>query len=243
MATIDLLKVCTGCDRQLSIAQFSCDRSKIDGLQTRCKECRSAKDRNYYIANNTKIIARSAAAYEADKPRHRQRATSWAAVNPDKVVLSREKWRAANRDIEREAARIAQAEMLRNAPARRLNRAMSRAVWGTFRRKKQGRRWCEVVGYTQSELIAHLERQFLPGMSWSNYGAWHVDHKRPIVSFDFTSSEDEDFKVCWSLGNLRPLWAKDNLRKNRRWSPEITGQLPTVTPSKLLLEKSSPASG
>ena len=57
----------------------------------------------------------------------------------------------------------------------------------------------------------HLERQFLRGMTWDNYGEWHIDHIVPVTAFDLTN--DEDLIACFALTNLRPLWAKDNRKK------------------------------
>lgn len=71
-----------------------------------------------------------------------------------------------------------------------------------------------VLGYTISELRIHLERQFTKKMSWEKFmkGEIHIDHIHPKSSFDL--SDREQWKICWSLPNLRPLWAKDNLSKS-----------------------------
>ena len=61
--------------------------------------------------------------------------------------------------------------------------------------------------------MLYLERQFKDGMNWNNYGKWHVDHKIPVSFFEFSSYNDWEFKYCWSLNNLQPLWAEENLRK------------------------------
>jgi hypothetical protein len=53
-------------------------------------------------------------------------------------------------------------------------------------------------------------------MTWENYGKWHIDHKRPIASFNFTSYEDPEFKECWALNNLQPMWAKENMSKGNK---------------------------
>ena len=53
-------------------------------------------------------------------------------------------------------------------------------------------------------------------MGWDNYGEWHVDHIRPIASFNFESVDCAEFKECWSLDNLQPLWAFDNLSKGTK---------------------------
>jgi hypothetical protein len=55
-------------------------------------------------------------------------------------------------------------------------------------------------------------------MTWDNYGEWHIDHIIPISAFNFNSPEDFDFKRCWALKNLRPIWAHDNLIKQARLS-------------------------
>lgn len=73
--------------------------------------------------------------------------------------------------------------------------------------------------YTAEDLKEHLEKQFIGHMSWDNYGsAWHIDHIRPVSSFDFTAITDDEFLKCWSLANLRPLWAKSNLKKSNKWN-------------------------
>ena len=72
---------------------------------------------------------------------------------------------------------------------------------------------CSALG-----LKAHLEALFLPGMSWDNYGysGWHVDHIRPIASFDL--NDPEQFAECFHYTNLQPLWAVDNMAKSDKWA-------------------------
>lgn len=79
---------------------------------------------------------------------------------------------------------------------------------------KAGRSWKALVGYTLDDLAAHLERQFLPKMTWANMGRWHIDHILPRSMFTYETAEDEGFKACWALSNLRPLWGRDNLKKS-----------------------------
>jgi hypothetical protein len=79
---------------------------------------------------------------------------------------------------------------------------------------KNGRHWEDLVGYTVYELRKHLESLFQPGMTWENRGEWHIDHIVPKSFFVYSSTNDTEFKYCWSLNNLQPLWAKDNREKN-----------------------------
>ena len=60
-------------------------------------------------------------------------------------------------------------------------------------------------------------------MSWDNWTnrGWHVDHIKPISKFNFFNEDGteniEQVKECFSLNNLQPLWAKDNLSKGNRY--------------------------
>jgi hypothetical protein len=71
-----------------------------------------------------------------------------------------------------------------------------------------------LVGCTREQLVAHLESQFLKGMSWANRREWHIDHIIPVSAFDLTTSEGQ--QAAFHYTNLRPLWAKDNLAKSAK---------------------------
>jgi hypothetical protein len=74
-----------------------------------------------------------------------------------------------------------------------------------------------LLGYTSQQLKEHLEKQFLYGMNWDNYGKWHIDHKVPRAALPYQSEADENFKKCWALENLQPLWAADNQKKGAKF--------------------------
>lgn len=85
-------------------------------------------------------------------------------------------------------------------------------------RGKAKRTWKSMVGYTAEDLRIHLEAQFEPWMNWDNYGSeWHIDHRRPVASFDLPSEVAD----CWSLANLRPLSALENMSKKDRIDPAV----------------------
>jgi len=80
--------------------------------------------------------------------------------------------------------------------------------------------------YTIQELKNHLESQFEPWMNWKNWGKynvnswidedqstwkWQIDHIIPQSKLPYTSMEDENFKKCWALDNIRPYSAKQNI--------------------------------
>lgn len=104
----------------------------------------------------------------------------------------------------------------KSEPSFTINERMSAGIRYSLVAGKQGSSWQNLVPYTLTDLVVHLERQFLPGMSWENRGDWHIDHIRPLASFEFTTPDCPQFREAWALTNLRPLWAKDNLSKNAR---------------------------
>lgn len=68
-----------------------------------------------------------------------------------------------------------------------------------------------LLGYARSDLIRRIESTFSEGMSWENYGEWHIDHIVPISHY--ISSGETDPKVINALSNLMALWAADNISK------------------------------
>ena len=77
----------------------------------------------------------------------------------------------------------------------------------------------KLFGCTGPELKTYLESKFQPEMTWENYGhnGWHIDHIRPIVSFDLSNSEEQ--RKCFHYTNLQPLWAMENLKKGKNIIP------------------------
>lgn len=70
------------------------------------------------------------------------------------------------------------------------------------------------LGCSIKDLKTHLESKFTEGMSWDNYGEWHIDHVKPLANFNLTS--ELDIKEVCHYTNLQPLWAKDNISKGAK---------------------------
>lgn len=79
-----------------------------------------------------------------------------------------------------------------------------------------------IIGCSVPELNAHIERQFVRGMTWRNYGrVWHVDHIVPCSYFDLNRHDEQ--RRCFHFTNLRPLWAEQNCREgNKRGQCEVS---------------------
>jgi hypothetical protein len=77
------------------------------------------------------------------------------------------------------------------------------------------------LGCSIEAFRGYMQLQFRPGMSWDNWGAWHIDHTKPLCDFDLGVRE-QVLKAC-HYTNLQPLWASENLTKNRwAYSPALS---------------------
>jgi len=85
--------------------------------------------------------------------------------------------------------------------------------------KKQNAKKCKstsiLIGTSIKEFKQHIESQFSEGMSWDNHGEWHIDHIRPLSSFDLTQKAEQ--LKAFHYTNCQPLWAKDNIRKSNKY--------------------------
>jgi len=71
------------------------------------------------------------------------------------------------------------------------------------------------IGCSIEALKIHLESKFVSGMTWENYGDWHIDHIKPLARFDL--SLESERKEANHFSNLQPLWAEDNIAKGDKW--------------------------
>jgi hypothetical protein len=147
---------------------------------------------------------------EKERERKREHARKKREQDPDGSREKGRRWRDENPEKQKEYSRKRHSK-----PKERINSNMRKAVSESINRKKSGRAWEKLVGYSLTQLVEHLEKLFNPGMSWENYGrgGWHIDHIVPLAAHNFDSTADIDFKRAWALSNLQPLWEAENLSK------------------------------
>ena len=142
----------------------------------------------------------------------------WAKENRGYLREKHTEWREENKEHVNKYKRDYERNRRANDPKYRITARTRTAVYTCLKEANVAkyRSTFNILGYTIEELMTHLEGLFTKGMTWDNYGEWHVDHKLPMGSFTFESTEDAEFKKCWALDNLQPLWALDNLIKGDR---------------------------
>ena len=62
-------------------------------------------------------------------------------------------------------------------------------------------------------LKLYLEKQFLPEMTWENYGLiWEIDHIKPCFIYDLTDLKQQ--QECFNYKNLQPLFKTTKIAKS-----------------------------
>ena len=188
-------KRCPACGewKQATEEHYYHNKQGFDGLTVYCKQC-----------SNKAAIAHSKTTYG-------KRLRKESNIRNIETIRA---YRKKVRPITNERAKI----RARTDPAFQLNRRMRCLMWNGLKKNKGGRKWQDLVGYSVDDLRRHIERRFKNGMNWDRFlaGEIHIDHKIPRSVFNYSHPEHLDFKRCWALRNLQPMWAKDNISKGAR---------------------------
>jgi hypothetical protein len=168
-------KKCSKCQNVKPIFEFGVDNKKKDGLKCYCKHCRKN---------------------ESDKEKDKKRKLDWYLKNRELTIK-----RSCFRQIEKRDERN---QYLREYYKNNQHIYTWRSlIYRTLNGKVKNASTIELLGYGYQELKEHITSLFTDGMSWENYGEWHIDHIKPLSSFD----EDTPIHVVNALSNLQPLWA------------------------------------
>ena len=107
-------------------------------------------------------------------------------------------------------------ERRRTNPAFKIRCNLASRLYSALKGKPKSTTTMLLVGCDIEFLKGHLESKFKTGMTWENYGTWHIDHIKPCALFDLLKSEEQ--KKCFHFSNLQPLWAKDNICKGMKYN-------------------------
>lgn len=182
------------------------------------KDSRKLSDAARRAAHPELVKEQSRRWYEANAEKARAKSSQWRKEHPKESAARQRHWKAENPNYHREYARnryISDENV-------RISLLLCGNLHRALKRHKTGNGWkpdaklAAIVGCSKPDLIAHIEAQFLPGMSWSNYGrnGWEVDHIHQRWTFDLT--QHDQVLLCFHFTNLRPLWRSDNLRRPRK---------------------------
>lgn len=185
------------------IKQFKSQLSEVD-----IKKFKRLQKKKHRAKNNADWINRNP---EKAKKSQRKSSAKWKTKNPEKVKEGNLKWKAENVTHVNNYMNNYHKQRRVKDPIYRLQQNMRSACQGIIKRLSLGKKPActfQWIGCSPEELKSYLESLFIEGMTWENYGEWHVDHIRPVCSFSA-----EEWEQVNHFTNLRPLWAEDNFSK------------------------------
>jgi len=210
--------ICTQCQVEKSVDLFYGDKRRPSGIRSECKECSKKQHAEWRIKNPGKDNEDAKKRRVKNPTKDRERNRRHYEKNKEKERARGKKWIEDNRETYLRVAREYAAK-LRGTPKGKIDMSISRGIRRHIQDgSKNCQKWESLVGFTLDDLMQHLEDVFQSGMTWHNYGEWHIDHIIPLSAFNYETPFDLDFKKAWSLNNLQPLWARDNLSKGDRLS-------------------------
>lgn len=180
-------KVCCKCKILKQDDMFHKDSSKKDGLETRCKYCRKEQQDQY-------------------------------RTNPEFSIRMQNynhKYRKENiEDCKVREKKYYKIRMSTHGSVERIRRSLRSRLRKALRGTAKSKSIIKLLGCSIEELKQHLSKQFKPGMTWENYGQWHIDHILPCSKFDLTQPNQQE--KCCHYSNLQPLWALENIQKSNK---------------------------
>ncbi len=202
------MKICSKCKVIKDYFLFSKDKYNKDGYTVNCKDCRNAykklnkkqilaSNKRYYKQNKTKILELSKQYYYKNQARIQEKHRNYRINNKQYFATYQNKYNKKRKKID------PLYKLLYNLRIR-LNKSL-----------KYGKKRNHTIYYIDCSLeflSQHLQKQFQPGMTWENYGQWHIDHIIPLCS----AKNKKQLLKLWHYSNLQPLWAIDNLKKGSK---------------------------
>jgi hypothetical protein len=189
-------KYCPRCSTMKIKTDFNKAKCRHDGLQSSCRECSHKLQKQW-----------------SKMPEGKEKILNYRKEHKDYFLNYGKIYRKQNRKIlsKKELERMKTDENFR---IRKLIRNIVYKAVNRIAKNKKHFSSIEQVGCSVDFFRDYIKQKFKPGMTWDNYGKWHIDHIIPCSSFDLTDPKQQ--KRCNHFSNLQPLWAYENLSKGNK---------------------------
>lgn len=197
---------------------------------TTCKEIGNKKHRqDYRKANIEHIKKRDSEYHYRNKDKRNESCKEWYLKNRDKKIEMSKQYRELNRELINKKDRIRnktnhRKEYIRHKKTKDIGFKL--ILWIRYQlyrclNNKKILHTNDTIPYSMEMLRQRIEMNFKHGMDWDNHGKiWHIDHRKPLSMFNYFDKDGNiDYNIVRlanSLCNLKPLFIKDNLVKNKR---------------------------
>lgn len=190
--------------------------------------------KEYKENNKLKIATHNSEYYKQNKSFIDLQHKEYYEINKNRIVTIQKQYYEDHKDEIDSYRRKYYKNRNHNDLLFKIRRKVSSQVWHSIFKNgssKNNKSILDFLPYSIEELKYHFETQFESWMNWDNYGRyvvkdwndnvpstwkWQIDHIIPHSQFKYTSMEDQEFKDCWALSNLRPYSSKQNLIDSNR---------------------------
>jgi len=192
-----------GINKHIVLRVLKENNVKVGPSGMKYKGGKSASDKRTYNKHKEKRLSYHKKWYQENKEKWNEYIKEYRDKNKEKI-----------KEIKRNYEKTRKA----NDPLYKLISNFRTAIYTVLKENNLNKygHYFEILQYSPEQLVEHLEKQFVDGMTWENYGEWHVDHKLPITYFNFKEVGDEEFLKCWGLDNLQPMWGDENIKKSNK---------------------------
>jgi hypothetical protein len=198
-------KICSKCGFEKEVCEFYKNNRNPKIYRGQCKKCMNDSSLKYKT-DNKEIISEKNKKFRLENPEiNKEKCRNFKKNNPDYFS----KWVEKNKEHRKKYIKEYNSD-----PKIRIKNSLRSRINELLNKKYNNHRTFDLVGCEFEFLLNYLEKHFIDGMSWDNYGyyGWHIDHIIPLSS---ANSEDEIRKL-YHYTNLQPLWAKDNMKKSNK---------------------------
>lgn len=205
-------KFCYKCHIKKDLINFNKCKTGVYGYHNQCRDCQKITKKNWDDKNRDWIKEYM----DDDETREKQRISHSYKYKHD--IEWRNKHLELNRTRRRGEAAKAKAKEQRKKwteiPHNRISVSLRGRLRAAFNGICKSASTEALIGCSFELAKKHIESLFKDGMSWDNYGEWHIDHIIPCSYFDLNIEENQ--KIAFNYLNLQPLWEKDNISKNNK---------------------------
>jgi hypothetical protein len=192
-----MTKVCSKCGVEKDLSEFYRSKHCKFGVDSRCKVC----CREYQKTHRSSISVYKKKYDQKNREKIKEYSREYRIKNKDRINKENKKYVCKKRQRD---------------PAFMLACRLRSRIWAVLNIDQKTGSAVRDLGCSIDELKERFESLFYDRedgtpMTWDNQGEWHIDHIKPLASFDLT--DREQFLEACHYSNLQPLWAEDNLKK------------------------------
>lgn len=191
---------------------YACENGHTDWRLTstgQCMACNRMWQGNYFAADPEAHRAKKRARYARDPEKGRVSCARYYAENREQLNEQKRAYNHENLPRWREIEARHRVEDL----SFRLQKTIRARILSALKRGSKCSSSMELLGCSIEEAKIHIEKQFVDGMSWDNWGKlWHLDHRIAIGLFNLLEPSGQH--AAFHYTNLQPLSVTDHRRKS-----------------------------